>query len=85
MVQTGRKTDKIPLVTPNDDSFGEYSFVSIMLRLKGNIQVNIKQESQLEYTYANERFTKRDIDNTNAMPAQSRLVVCEFMTPVTSS
>jgi hypothetical protein len=74
---------KVPLVTPNDASFGEYSFASIMLRLPA--QMNINKEQQKEYTYANERFTKRDIDNTNAMPAQSNPVVCEFMTPVTSS
>ena len=34
------KAEKIPLVTPNDASFGEYSFASIMLRLPAKMNIN---------------------------------------------
>jgi hypothetical protein len=49
------------------------------------LKINIKRKSHVATTHAKERFTKRDIDNTNPMPTQTIAAVREFVTPVTSS
>jgi hypothetical protein len=76
-----------PLEAPKDAEFGEYSFVSIMLRLRKMKSAWYRRINaiQVPVTHEYERFPIRTIINTKAMPIQTSPLAWGLMVPEASS